>query len=35
MDNPPGISQAQPSAKSEFKGKPKNKFFHKKGIKRQ
>ncbi len=35
MDNPSGISQAQASSKSEANGKPKKKFFHKKGIKRQ
>ena len=35
MDNPPGISKAQPSEKSEVKGKPRQKFFHRKGGKRQ
>lgn len=34
MANPPGISHAHPSAKSEVKGKPKKKFFHRKGGKR-
>ena len=35
MDNPSGISQAQASSKSEANGKPKKKFFHRKGGKRQ
>jgi superfamily II DNA/RNA helicase len=34
MDNPPGISQAQASSRSEVKGKPNKKFFHHKGGKR-
>jgi len=35
MDNPPGISQAQASLRSEVKGKPNKKFFHRKGGKSQ